>query len=90
MSAAPRVTKAVNYVLALAPWHTLPRGADLFLAASTASLAFSGYLAYVLAVVLHEFCIVCASSYVVNTSIFVMAVAMKLQGGGKGKGGKAA
>ena len=61
------------YVLALLPWHTHPVAFEGFLLASALSLAFTCYLAYVLAFVIHEFCILCASTYVLNIAIFVLA-----------------
>jgi vitamin-K-epoxide reductase (warfarin-sensitive) len=58
------------YVLSLA--HGLfPTG--LVLAAATGALAFSAYLAYVLAYVLKDFCLVCVASYVLNVVIFAGA-----------------
>jgi vitamin-K-epoxide reductase (warfarin-sensitive) len=81
------------YVLALLPWHTSRSRTDAFLAASTASLAFSLYLAYVLRFVIHEFCIICVTSYSINVAIFVLAARMSLRGdcspqSGKEKGAK--
>lgn len=66
------------YVLALVPWHKLTiagiNGLDIFITASTCSLLFSLYLAYVLKFIIHEFCIICVSSYTINIFIFIMAV----------------
>jgi vitamin-K-epoxide reductase (warfarin-sensitive) len=68
------------YLLALAPWNALgARGGDLFMVAALASLAFSAYLGYVLYYVLHEFCIICVTSYCVNTLLFVAAGRLTLQ-----------
>ena len=49
---------------------------SLLLAAATGSLAFSGYLAYILSTELADFCIVCCSMYVVNVIIFLAAVSL--------------
>ena len=48
--------------------------ATIMLAASTLSCAVSCYLGYVLAVILKDFCIVCASTYVVNALVFVASL----------------
>jgi len=68
----------IFYVLALIPWHTITlfgiNGLDIFIMASTCSLMFSLYLAYVLKFIIHEFCIICVSSYTINIVIFIMAV----------------
>lgn len=78
------------YVLAVLPWHK-PIGpfknlTTLFLIASVASLSFSLYLAYILKFVLHEFCIICVSSYTINIAIFMLTVNYwKAQAIGSGK-----
>jgi vitamin-K-epoxide reductase (warfarin-sensitive) len=72
-------------VLARAPLG-LPR--DLVVAASLGSLLFSVYLAWVLYAVLHDFCVVCVSSYVCNAAIFAFEVraAGKARAAAKAKG----
>ena len=68
------------YLLALAPWDRLgPAGGDAFMVAALASLAFSAYLAYVLRYILHEFCIICVTSYCVNALLFFSAGAFTLR-----------
>ena len=68
------------YLLALAPWDALgPRGGDLFMLAALGSLAFSAYLAYVLRFILHEFCIICVTSYCINALLFAAAGAHTLR-----------
>ena len=68
------------YLLALAPWHTLgPRGGDAFMLAAVASLAFSLFLAYVLYAILHEFCIICVTSYCINALLFAASGALTLR-----------
>jgi vitamin-K-epoxide reductase (warfarin-sensitive) len=46
----------------------------LLLAGTTFGILLSAYLAYVLAFVLGDFCIICVSSYVFNTTAFTIAV----------------
>jgi vitamin-K-epoxide reductase (warfarin-sensitive) len=63
------------YLFALVHDKVVPGAAGrmLLLVGSVGSLAFSMYLAYVLKVVLKDFCIVCTSMYVANMIIFVTA-----------------
>jgi vitamin-K-epoxide reductase (warfarin-sensitive) len=70
------------YVLALTPWAGTPAGRAAALAASAASLAFSAYLAYVLRFVIHEFCIVCVTSYTLNAILFGLVWSTYRAGGG--------
>jgi vitamin-K-epoxide reductase (warfarin-sensitive) len=68
------------YLLALAPWDRLgPAGGDAFMVAALASLAFSAYLAYVLRYILHEFCIICVTSYCINALLFAASGALTLR-----------
>ncbi len=58
----------------LAPFPVSPP--LVLLLAASGSLVFSAYLAWVLAYVLHEFCVVCTSMYVINFVIWVAAVSL--------------
>ena len=63
---------SVFYIIALlAPLIGLPPIVMLLVA--TAAVVFSGYLAYILRYVLHDFCVVCVASYVLNAALFVCA-----------------
>ena len=64
----PNPVLGIIFYLLVALWPLADRRAVL--AASTGSLVFSAYLAYILAVELKDFCIVCVSSYVINLAIF--------------------
>jgi vitamin-K-epoxide reductase (warfarin-sensitive) len=52
---------------------------------SVLSLMFSAYLSVVLATVLHEFCVVCTSSYVCNFGLFVSSAMLNFQSTSKHK-----
>lgn len=65
-------TGLLFYVLSLLP-PLFPGWEVLHLAASTAALAFSLFLAYVLRFVLKDFCLVCVTSYALNIVIFIFS-----------------
>jgi len=52
----------------------VPAMRSLFMGVSCVAIAFCAYLAYVLRYVLHDFCLVCVSSYVINLIIFLAAL----------------
>uniref|UniRef100_A0A7S1TWY3 vitamin-K-epoxide reductase (warfarin-sensitive) n=1 Tax=Phaeomonas parva TaxID=124430 RepID=A0A7S1TWY3_9STRA len=56
----------------------------LYLGLGASAVCVSLALAYVLRYVLEDFCVVCASSYVVNGGLFAVAAADFLSGGGEG------
>lgn len=66
------------------------RAQAALLAASTLSLLFSVYLAYILVTVLADVCVVCISIYVCNAGIFVGAIAQWLSEPEGGKAGRVA
>jgi len=63
-------------VLLLSPSLPLPPATRRMgvLAGSLISAAASAYLGYVLAFVLHDFCVVCVTTYIINAAILVMAL----------------
>lgn len=63
----------------------LPARRQLFFAASIGSLAFSGFLMYVLKFILNDFCLVCATMYVANAIVFIGAARGVLRGKSSGK-----
>jgi vitamin-K-epoxide reductase (warfarin-sensitive) len=67
------------YFLAMTPWNINPIIADLFMVGGLLSLAFSAYLAYILRFVLHEFCIICVSSYVINITLFIFSARERMR-----------
>jgi vitamin-K-epoxide reductase (warfarin-sensitive) len=67
------------YFLAMTPWNINPVIADLFMIGGLLSLAFSAYLAYILRFVLHEFCIICVSSYVINIALFIFSARERMR-----------
>lgn len=56
-----------------------PIGRITLLSMTVFSLAFSAYLAYILAEILHEMCVVCASTYVCNFLLFIGSARLNLQ-----------
>ena len=67
------------YFLAITPWNANSLIADLFMIGGLLSLAFSAYLAYILRFVLHEFCIICVSSYVINILLFIFSARERMR-----------
>ncbi len=67
------------YFLSLLPWNKSSLGFDLYMGASTLSLFFSLYLAYVLKFVIHEFCIICVTSYALNITLFILGARLRLR-----------
>ena len=66
----PNPVLGILYYLLVLLWPLPSR--QPVLAAAALSLAFSAYLAWVLATVLKDFCLVCVTSYVVNAGIFAV------------------
>lgn len=64
-------------------------GRVFMLGASTFSLLFSLYLAYILKFILHDLCVVCVSSYIINTFIFACVARGYLAGTPKSRAAKA-
>eukprot|EP00047_Mylnosiga_fluctuans_P019368 m.81941 g.81941 ORF g.81941 m.81941 type:complete len:160 (-) comp8094_c1_seq1:550-1029(-) len=60
---------AISFVLSLV---RRPVTDELMLAASVISMVTSAYLAYVLAVILKDICIVCISTYFINGALLVL------------------
>ena len=79
---------AVYYLLALSAPLLLPaaaaRAALLF--ASTGSLAFSAYLAWILKTVLKENCPICITMYIANAAIFIGVAAQAARAMPRGAG----
>ncbi len=65
-------------ILTTTPILPLSLRKPLLLAGTTFGILLSAYLAYVLAFVLRDFCIICVSSYVFNTTAFVIALVNNL------------
>jgi vitamin-K-epoxide reductase (warfarin-sensitive) len=86
----PNPVLGIAYYLLVLLWpQHLSRGA-VVAAAATASLAFSAYLASILAFELKDFCMVCVASYVVNACIFALEVVLVTPPAQKRPGGIAA
>lgn len=64
---------AIYYVVVLI--HSfLPKGEAVLLVSTVGAVASTAVLAYVLAFVLHDICVVCMSTYVVNISLLTIVV----------------
>jgi vitamin-K-epoxide reductase (warfarin-sensitive) len=70
---------SIFYFFAITPWNSNALVADLFMLGGLLSLAFSAYLAYILRFVLHEFCIICVSSYVINILLFIFSARERMR-----------
>lgn len=77
------------FYVAVAVLDTQPQLWALQAVAAAAGLLFSAYLAYILKVVLRDFCLVCAAMYGCNIAVAV-ATAWPLLRGGGGSGNPAA
>jgi vitamin-K-epoxide reductase (warfarin-sensitive) len=86
----PNAALGVLFYLGALSHALLPRAAVL--GAATLSVALSLYLAYVLAFVLHDTCVLCISTYVLNFLIFMGAArrALAPAAAARAKAGKAA
>lgn len=82
---------SVYYLIALSypMFSHVVMGRVFMLGASTFSLLFSLYLAYVLRFILHDLCVVCVTSYVINTFIFANVARGYMAGVPKGTASKA-
>lgn len=62
------------FLYPLYPFTLVPFRRTLLLLASISSMALCFVLAYILKYILHDVCIVCISSWIVNFAIFVLSV----------------
>lgn len=66
----PNAALGLVFYFTVLLWRALNLPSIILLIAATASLAFSAFLGYVLAFILHDFCLVCVTCYVINTIVF--------------------